>query len=409
MTEAENVRTFKLRNSRMKFKDMYSRIKRMAESKRDATVKANKLYVEAIAKENDEEFFHDFELDVPPMETKDGEIVELGVLPLTDTAKLHLYQKLEIPTRFAQRLLVKGHGDALGHTISKLLQDYAERDKESSRMSTKLMVRTVEDMDGQRIIRNVGTEYTRTLDNYDVVQATMVQLAKLGLSGSNIDRCDLTPYGDNLYMVVLNPELKAEIPRVGDWVEGGFILQNSDTGLGSLRFDMFAKILSCNNGTISNIRWRKVHRGSRLDEGITSNTTKLLQDMTIFSYVQDLIKKAFDGTNWDTWVNKMNRATEVVVDEPTLAFENVTAKFQLPQEMENDLVNLFSKSECQSQWDLAQAVTNQAQKVSTISKQIEMERVGSQILEMSERDFIRFITGKPSRFGRRVVEAEIVA
>lgn len=398
----------------MEFDDLWYELKRQAQSKRDPIVRANKIFVEPVEKEDSPTGLPDVLMDVPPVKLEDGTREELGVMPLTHNAKVHLFGRLEpaVPTRFALALLSKGHVKLVAHMLNTLLQDYAERNKGAgnTRKSTALLVRTVEDKEQQRWVRNIGTQYTDiTLDNHNVVDATLLEMKKHGLTGENIHRCDLSGLGDKLYMTVLKPNLVGTIKARGQIVEGGFILENSDTGLSSLRFDKFARIVQCDNGMIGDVSWRKIHRGSKLDEDIASNRTRTLEGLTLLSYVQDLIKKTFNEDDWSKWVNRMNDAVEIEVEDENLAVENLSAKFLFPEEVEKDLLKTFLKEPGQSKWDLAQSITNTAQRRTTIEQQVEMERLGNQILEMRDKSFYDLIKGDPSRFRKaRIVEAEVI-
>jgi hypothetical protein len=54
-----------------------------------------------------------------------------------------------------------------------------------------------------------------------------------------------------LYLKTVFPSLRAEITntrRVGDFVEAGLLISNSEVGLGAVSLKAFARLLACLNG-----------------------------------------------------------------------------------------------------------------------------------------------------------------
>ena len=82
------------------------------------------------------------------------------------------------------------------------------------------------------------------------------------MQGSQIESCEVTP--THLYLKVVNRRLKAEV-RVGDVVQAGFVVSNSEVGLGSLRVEPLVFRLVCKNGLIcKDFAQKKYHVGRRL-------------------------------------------------------------------------------------------------------------------------------------------------
>lgn len=64
-----------------------------------------------------------------------------------------------------------------------------------------------------------------------------------------IASCEVTE--GNLYLKVINKAIRAEV-KPGDVVQAGFVVSNSEVGLGSLRVEPLVYRLVCSNGLIVN-------------------------------------------------------------------------------------------------------------------------------------------------------------
>lgn len=68
------------------------------------------------------------------------------------------------------------------------------------------------------------------------------------MKNCSIASCDITE--THLYLKVINKSMKAEITE-GDIVQAGFVVSNSEIGLGALKVEPLVYRLVCKNGMIS--------------------------------------------------------------------------------------------------------------------------------------------------------------
>lgn len=66
--------------------------------------------------------------------------------------------------------------------------------------------------------------------------------------------------------------------------------------------------------------------------------------------------------------------------KPEIAINNIIKRYSLSQEMKSELVNQFMR-ESPTVWGLSMAVTQVAQNQKSYDSQINMERIGAEILE----------------------------
>ncbi len=104
---------------------------------------------------------------------------------------------------------------------------------------------TANDSRALRQCQGIFSDCYRRLDNLELCAAVLTVIQEM--QGSQIESCEVTP--THLYLKVVNRRLKAEV-RVGDVVQAGFVVFNSEVGLGSLRVEVLVFRLACKNGLI---------------------------------------------------------------------------------------------------------------------------------------------------------------
>ena len=94
-------------------------------------------------------------------------------------------------------------------------------------------------------IRAFLSDRYRRLDHLELCSAVLPVIQEM--KGAEITSCDVTDA--HLYLKVINRKLKEEV-AVGDVVQAGFVISNSEIGLGSLRVEPLVFRLVCKNGLI---------------------------------------------------------------------------------------------------------------------------------------------------------------
>jgi len=289
--------------------------------------------------------------------------------------------KCGIPWQYYDKMMNESRPELLCKNINSWMPDKEQR-----------MVRV---LDGN--VRALLSDKYRVIDNYDIVINALQQFERIKKQRSmdiNVIRADLTE--EHLYLKVTSPQLTDEIlgdkvraqanrnvhTAVNEPVEGGIIIRNSEVGSGAFSVQPFINVLVCQNGLIRTTSLRRVHIGRKLDAGFVdwSKETRSLEDKTLWSKINDMIHQTFDPEIFHRWVDEINEVASVEVPKPTIAVENIVRHFNLPKNKIDDLINQFS-NESKTQWGLSMAVTRLAQDESNYETQIEMEKIGAQILD----------------------------
>ncbi|MGD7478558.1 DUF932 domain-containing protein, partial [Ralstonia pseudosolanacearum] len=145
-------------------------------------------------------------------------------------------------------------------------------------------------------VRAFLSDRYRRLDNLELCAAVLPVINEM--KNSVIESCEVTT--THLYLKVVNRRLKAEV-RVGDVVQAGFVVSNSEVGLGSLRVEPLVFRLVCKNGLIcKDMAHKKYHVGRQVyasDDSayeLYSEETLAQDDKTFFLKVQDIVRSAVD-------------------------------------------------------------------------------------------------------------------
>ena len=178
-----------------------------------------------------------------------------------------------------------------------------------------------------------------------------------------------------MYLKVVNKKLKSEV-TVGDVVQAGFVISNSEVGLGSLRVEPLIFRLACKNGMIcKDYAQKKYHVGRQVNVSEDA-AYELYSDKTL---AQD--DKAF--LRFMLAVNKMRETTQIPLShEPVKEVEILADKFQLTENERGNVLRQLFMSGDNSRYGLMNAVTAASKLAKSYDRATDLERIGGEILAM---------------------------
>lgn len=247
------------------------------------------------------------------------------------------------------------------------------------------MVRT---LDGN-VRAFVSNKFRRGLGNYELLESNLPILLE---NGFQVQSSELTE--KRLYVKAVTPKVKAEI-KVGDVVNFGIVLSNSDVGAGEFKLETFIYRLSCLNGMVGQKLSSARHITRAISGGeegskIFSDKTMNLSDAAFFSGMKDLFLNAIKPENFDIAVNQMREAAErkiVNTDlEKVVELAMQTTKMTGEGIKHGILSALMTGNEGAglTQWGLVNSFTRAAQDEKlTYDAATELERAGGQIIELN--------------------------
>ena len=304
------------------------------------------------------------------VETPDG----LKDLIPTNIAFNQINEKMGIPRTYVKRCTEKERHTLLTNNINSWLQD-----------PSNYLLRTQNNK-----LRAFLSDRFRLIDNYDVAMLFLEVRKNLKeTQGIDIEIQDIQLTETNLYIKATSPQLTADIipdpehQERNDIVNGGIIISNSDIGKGRFSIKSYVQVLRCKNGMIGEHEFSRVHIGKKLDEGeiVWSEQTHNLKSEAFWSQARDMITSAFTKEVFQKWVREMNGEACVKIERPIKAIDNIIKKYNINEEHRDALLSEFSQLG-HNKWSLSNAVTQVAQSKENYDDQIEMEKIGTQIMTL---------------------------
>jgi hypothetical protein len=288
---------------------------------------------------------------------------------ISDVAHRQIADRLGIPYKYYDRMRTE-FPELLDHNINGWLEANPE----------KRMLRTL----GGKLRAFLSDRYRR-LDNLELVDHVLPVIAQM--KGCSIESCDITE--THLYMKVINRTMKAELVP-GDVVQAGFVISNSEIGLGALKVEPLLYRLVCKNGLISKeLAHKKYHAGRQVED--TDNAYELYSDETLaaddkayFLKVQDIVSAAVDEVRFNLTVDKMRASMDIRTgDDPFKTVEILGDKYVLNKAERASVLRHFIMENDFTAFGLVNAVTRTSQDVADYNRATELERLGGMLLEES--------------------------
>ena len=288
---------------------------------------------------------------------------------ISDVAHRQIADRLGIPFKYYMRMRTE-YPELLDQNINGWLDANPE----------KRMLRT---MNGK--LRAFLSDRYRRLDNLELVDHVLPVIAQM--KGCSIESCDITE--THLYMKIINKTMKTEITP-GDVVQAGFVISNSEIGLGALKVEPLIYRLVCKNGMIcKDLAHKKYHAGRQVED--TDNAYELYSDETLaaddkayFLKVQDIVSAAVDEARFNLTVDRMRVSMNVQTGEdPVRTVEVLGDKYVLNKMERASILRHFIMGNDFSAFGLVNAVTRSSQDVADYNRATELERMGGLLLEES--------------------------
>ena len=225
------------------------------------------------------------------------------------------------------------------------------------------------------------------IDHLDGLFAALDGISKAGID-IEIGRCDLT--NRSMYVQVKAPQVAVRAPELlGDYrspftgqsgseipiVFAGFEIRNSETGWGAFSLVPRLEFKVCNNGmTIKKDAMRKVHLGSKMDEGVVkwSEQTRYHYIELIKNQTSDAVTQFLSQDYLEEKVRMLESTGEHRIDDAQLTLTRVGKKLNYTEEEQNGIMNMFISGGQMRAIGVANAVTAYAQVVDSPDRAAEL-------------------------------------
>lgn len=299
------------------------------------------------------------------------------VRPLTALAHRQLGSHLNIPAAYYDRMREQAP-DLLADNVNGWFARAEPQDRRMVRM-----------LDG-RVRAFLSDRYQR-IDNYDVANAVLPILRDI--PGLEIASVEVTE--SRLYIQATTARVAGEV-TVGDVVQAGILVKNSEVGLGAFSVEQLVYRLRCLNGMVlPDGRFRKHHVGAnaKTDDSIyalLSDETRRLDDAAIMAKARDVVRAAFDDSRFRMALNRMKEAADPatkLAGNPARAVEILGQRIGLTQGEQGDMLRNLIEGGDLSRWGMVNAVTALAHTARDYDRAVDLESLGGMVLELPANEY----------------------
>lgn len=296
------------------------------------------------------------------------EVDNVGRFGIRETAHRQIGAKTGIPAKYYDRMLVENPG-LLATNVNAWFAAEPER----------RMLRT---LDGNA--RALLTDRYQRIDNEHIAEVVLPILAQT--PGIRIASAEITDR--RLYIKAVNEQVRDEV-KVGDVVEAGVMITNSEIGHGAVSISPIVHRLVCLNGMVVNDqKYRRNHVGSRADAtdpvyAMLSDETLRADDRAILLKVRDVVRSALDRALFGQTVERMRAAAEGErMKDPVAGIERLASKMGLLEGEKPSILRHLIDGGDLSKWGMLNAVTRAAHDVDSYDRSTELEEIGGRILDL---------------------------
>lgn len=193
-----------------------------------------------------------------------------------------------------------------------------------------------------------------------------------------------------MYIKAVTPRIETEV-KVGDKVQAGVVISNSEVGMGAVNIQPLVYRLICLNGMIVNdAKFRANHVGGSLSGKNADNIAHMLSDeaieadsKAILLKVRDVLRATVSQGFIEEEAAKMRAAAgDMIEGDVPKAVENLAKMVNLTNNETSGVLNHLIDGADRSRYGLLNAVTRFSQDVDSYDRATELEAVGGAILEM---------------------------
>ena len=189
----------------------------------------------------------------------------------------------------------------------------------------------------------------------------------------NVVSADITP--NHLYLKAVNKKIQAEICN-GDIIQAGFIISNSEVGLGSLKIEPLILCANNKNAFIYNQAVQSIrHRGQKLDSAF-ANINQISADK-----ISNMIHSSIDQEAFNNIIKQLQSTTNVSIYN-TIQALNWLNQFPINQREKSDISQQFFINSDFTLYGLLNAVSASTKIPKSYERATELERIAGKMISL---------------------------
>ena len=299
------------------------------------------------------------------------ELPDIGQFPIQPIAHRQIATHTGVPAAYYDRMANEAP-DLLATNINAWFRLHPAR----------RMVRT---LSGHA--RSFNSNRYQRIEHEEIAEVAFPILAEL--PNVKIVSCEITDA--RLYIHFVVPGIQGEV-RVGDVVQAGGIISNSEVGLGSVSVAGLLWRLACLNGARTNETFRRNHVGRAVDtnEDLWADDTRQSDDRTVLLKVRDMVRAVVDEARFKANIAKLQGLADPlhrITGDPVKAVEVLAAKVGASVGEKDGILRSLIEGHDLTAWGLLNAVTAQSHNVESYDRAVELEGIGGSLIELPRAEW----------------------
>ena len=212
--------------------------------------------------------------------------------------------------------------------------------------------------------------------------------------GLEIVSMNITP--SHFYLKVTFPNLRADVSadgEVGDIVQYGLSIGNSEVGKGAIHVDGVLYRLICSNGMVVGKTLNRRHLGQRNDFGEVSmrDDTRIAYKDAMFKMIRDVIEDTSTEVAFEQVTESIRTAqASTTIVRPIKAVEYAARELSLSSSEAEKVTESLISNRDYSKWGMVNAITHTANTVDDYDRASELEVLGGQVLTFPPRQWLKY-------------------
>jgi uncharacterized protein DUF932 len=225
----------------------------------------------------------------------------------------------------------------------------------------------------------------RRLDNIEIAKKLLPEFDRLS---EEVAFHNASVTDEKFYLRAVFPRMQAPV-KVGDDVQWGVQIKNSEVGAAQFSIDSFVMRLACINGMVVAKVMSARHVGKRLGEHL-SDEAIAADDRAFWLAARDELRNAISETEFERVVAVLRDSTDgAAITAPIAATERLAKTFDLSDGEKEAVLTKLAAGGDFSKWGALNAVTAAAQTVESFDRRVEMEEIGWDIANLPNREWER--------------------
>ena len=249
----------------------------------------------------------------------------------------------------------------------------------------KQMVRT---LDGNA--RAYLSDRYRPIDNHQIMEACLPVLYEV----PDLQPVSMEVTENRLYFKAVFPKMEGEA-KVGDPVQAGIQISNSEIGAGTMSVSPLLYRLVCLNGMVrADFGQQRRHVGKHTGNGgegaqiFYQDETRRQDDKALMMKLRDVVRGVATRETFQAMLQGIQDAAgQQITGEIQRTVELTAKRYALSDTEQDSALKALINGADLTRWGLANAITRISQDSESYDRASELERVGGDIIELDRKDW----------------------